>query len=132
MGVLFASVRVRAFHMSLFVYGNFIGNYLLACGLGPSLTFDQSCNYNVIMRARIVKIGNSQGIRIPKLLLERSNLAGEVELEAEDNRIIIRSTTQPRQDWESAFRAMAELGDDLLLDNNSIIQTQWDKDEWQW
>ena len=84
------------------------------------------------MKTRIVKIGNSQGIRIPKLLLERSNLAEEVELEAEDNRIIIRSTKQPRQDWESAFRAMAERGDDSLLDGNVLTQTQWDEDEWQW
>jgi antitoxin MazE len=83
------------------------------------------------MRTRIVKIGNSQGIRIPKLLLERSNLAEEVELEAEDNRIIIRSLKQPRQDWESAFRAMAERGDDELLDKDLLAQTQWDEDEWQ-
>ncbi len=84
------------------------------------------------MRTRIVKIGNSQGIRIPKLLLERSNLAEEVELEAEDDRIIIRSMKQPRQDWESAFRVMAERGDDSLLDNSSPAQTQWDEDEWRW
>jgi antitoxin MazE len=83
------------------------------------------------MKTRIVKIGNSQGIRIPKLLLERSNLAEEVELEAEDDRIIIRSTKQPRQDWEIAFRSMAERGDDALLDKNLLTQTQWDE-EWQW
>ena len=84
------------------------------------------------MRTRIVKIGNSQGVRIPKLLLERSNLAEEVELEAEDDRIIIRSTKQTRQDWESAFRAMAERGDDSLLDRNALSQAQWDEDEWRW
>ena len=84
------------------------------------------------MKARIVKIGNSQGVRIPKLLLERSNLAEEVELEAEDNRIIIRSAKQPRQDWENAFRAMAERGDDELLDKGLVAQTQWDEDEWRW
>ena len=84
------------------------------------------------MKTRIVKIGNSQGIRIPKLLLERSSLTEEVELEAEDGRIIIRSTRQPRQGWESAFRAMAERGDDELLDKDLLAQTQWDKDEWQW
>ena len=84
------------------------------------------------MRTRIVKIGNSQGVRIPKLLLERSNLAEEVELEAEDDRIIIRSTKQPRQDWERAFRAMAERGDDSLLDNSFLAQTRWDEDEWKW
>jgi antitoxin MazE len=84
------------------------------------------------MKARIVKIGNSQGIRIPKLLLERSNLAEEVELEAQENQIVIRSARQPRQNWESAFRAMAENGDDELLDKNLFAQTRWDEDEWQW
>lgn len=84
------------------------------------------------MKARIVKIGNSQGIRIPKLLLERSNLAEEVELEAQDDQLIIRSAKQPRQDWESAFRAMAERGDDELLDKNLLAQTRWDEDEWEW
>lgn len=84
------------------------------------------------MRTRIVKIGNSRGVRIPKLFLQRSNLAEEVELEVEDNRIVIRSLKQPRQDWERAFRAMAERGDDALLDDNVLAQTQWDEDEWQW
>ena len=84
------------------------------------------------MKTRIVKIGNSQGVRIPKLLLERSNLAEEVELEAEDDRIIIRSTRQPREGWASAFRAMTERGDDELLDKNPLAQTRWDEGEWQW
>lgn len=84
------------------------------------------------MKTRIVKIGNSQGVRIPKLLLERSNLAEEVELEAEDNRIVIRSTKRPREDWAAAFRSMAERGDDSLLDKDLLIQTQWDESEWQW
>ena len=84
------------------------------------------------MRTRVVKIGNSQGVRIPKLLLERSHLPEEVEIEAQDDRIIIRSAKQPRQGWEEAFRAMAERGDDKLLDENLTGQTRWDEDEWQW
>ena len=82
------------------------------------------------MKTRIVKIGNSQGIRIPKLLLERSNLPEEVELEAQDSQIIIRSAKRPRQGWAEAFRAMAERGDDMLLDEN--LPTRWDAEEWRW
>ncbi len=89
-------------------------------------------NYIVAMKTRIVKIGNSQGIRIPKLFLERSNLAEEVELEAQDNQIVIRSLRRPRQDWEEAFLAMSESGDDSLLDESLLAQTQWDEAEWQW
>jgi len=84
------------------------------------------------MKTRIVKIGNSRGVRIPKLLLERSNLADEVELEADDGRIIIRSTRQPRQDWAGAFRAMSQRGDDSLLDRDTPARTHWDGDDWQW
>lgn len=84
------------------------------------------------MKTRIVKIGNSQGIRIPKLLLERSSLAEEVELEAQDNQIVIRPLKRPRQDWEESFRAMAESGDDSLLDESLSAQTQWDEAEWRW
>ena len=100
--------------------------------LKVNLTTKLTRNYNVAMKTRIVRIGNSQGVRIPKLLLERSNLAEEVELEAEENRIIIRSMRQPRQDWERAFRTMAEHSDDALLDSNLPFQTQWDEREWQW
>jgi len=84
------------------------------------------------MKTRIVRIGKTQGVRIPKPLLERSNLAEEVELEAQDHQIIIRSTRQPRQDWKAAFRAMAERGDDALLDRQLLTPTKWDEDEWQW
>lgn len=84
------------------------------------------------MKTRIVRIGNSRGIRIPKLLLERSNLAEEVELQAHDNQIIIRSAREPRQGWENVFQAVAARGDDGLLDNDSLRQTRWDVEEWQW
>lgn len=84
------------------------------------------------MRARIVKIGNSRGVRLPKLLLERSNLADEVELEAEDGQITIRAARQPRDGWTEAFRAMAEREDDKLVHGDTLIPTQWDEEEWEW
>ena len=84
------------------------------------------------MKTRIVRIGNSQGVRIPKLLLERSNLAEEVELQAHDNQITIRSAREPRQGWGSEFQNMAAQGGDGLFDNDSLVQTQWNADEWQW
>jgi len=84
------------------------------------------------VRASIVRIGNSQGIRIPKVVLEQTQLEGEVELEVKDREILIRPVSRPRQDWAQKFKAMAEKGDDKLLDSSSIDQTSWDKDEWEW
>jgi antitoxin (DNA-binding transcriptional repressor) of toxin-antitoxin stability system len=48
------------------------------------------------MKARIVRIGNSQGIRIPKVLLEQTGLADDVELEVEGDCLVVRSTGRPR------------------------------------
>jgi antitoxin MazE len=84
------------------------------------------------MKTRIVRIGNSQGIRIPKLLLERSNLAEEVELQDHDNQINIRSAREPREGWGKEFQTMAAQADDRLLDNDSILLTEWDANEWEW
>ncbi len=84
------------------------------------------------MRAKIIKIGNSQGVRIPKLFLEQTGLSEEVEIEAVDNQILIRPITFPRQGWDEAFQMMVENGDDQLLDYALIGQTKWDESEWQW
>jgi len=67
------------------------------------------------MKARIIRIGNSRGVRIPKTLLEQAHLTGEVQIEARADEIIIRSR-RPREGWEEAFRDMAARSDDRLLD----------------
>jgi antitoxin MazE len=84
------------------------------------------------VKASIVRIGNSQGIRIPKVVLEQTHLSGEVELEVRDRQIVIRSAMKPRQGWSQRFRTMAERGDDKLLDAETFSQTSWDKEEWRW
>jgi antitoxin MazE len=66
------------------------------------------------------------------VVLEQTKLEGEVELEVRDREILIRPVSKPRQDWAQKFKAMAEKGDDKLLDSSSIDQTSWDKDEWEW
>jgi len=84
------------------------------------------------MRARIVKIGNSKGIRIPKPLLEQAGILNEVELDVEDRRIIIRPVSSPRRGWEPAFKAMADRGDDARLIEDERISHTWDEEEWEW
>lgn len=84
------------------------------------------------MRTRIIKIGNSKGVRIPKLLLEQSGLGDEIELEARKNQIIIRQVKNVRLGWEKTFRRMAANGDDQLLDGDLVSQSSWDEQEWKW
>jgi antitoxin MazE len=84
------------------------------------------------MKLSIIKIGNSQGIRIPKAILDQTGLKNEVELQVERDRIVLRSPKQPRQNWAEAFRSMAKRGDDKLLDEDLTGRTEWDTDEWEW
>ena len=86
------------------------------------------------VRTRIVRIGNSQGVRIPKLLLEQVNLTEdeEVELEVQSEQILIRPTYEARHGWEAAFQAMANQQDDELLDEEVVSTTAWDEEEWEW
>ena len=84
------------------------------------------------MRTNIIRIGNSQGVRIPKILLEQSRLGTEVELVVENEMIVIRSATRPREGWGEKFRLMSGSGDDGMIDGELGGQTEWDKDEWEW
>ena len=84
------------------------------------------------MKTRIIRIGNSQGVRIPKLLLEQTGLRGDVEICAQNNSLIIRPAAKPCAAWAAAFQEMAEQCDDALIDGNATSLTSWDEDEWEW
>lgn len=81
-------------------------------------------------RTRIVRIGNSQGIRVPRPLIEQAQLPEEVELHAEPGRLVVRAARGPRDGWADAARAMRERGEDGLLDAPTV--TTFDDEEWTW
>ena len=84
------------------------------------------------MKTTIVRIGNSQGIRIPKPLLEQTGLRGEVEISVQDDSLVIRPAAKPRAGWAAAFREMARRGDDFQLDGDLPGLTAWDEGQWEW
>ncbi|HMN24011.1 MAG: AbrB/MazE/SpoVT family DNA-binding domain-containing protein [Ignavibacteriaceae bacterium] len=85
------------------------------------------------MKIKIVKIGNSRGIRIPKSLIHESGLTEEVELELGDGQIIIKPVSVNRENWDSAFKRMAKNKDDILMEPQSSYEAnRWDKEEWEW
>lgn len=87
------------------------------------------------MKTSIVRIGNSQGVRIPKALLEQTGLSGQVEITAEDDSLRIRPAQEkkpPRDGWDAAFAEMARRGDDALLDDVPPSSSSWDGEGWQW
>jgi len=81
-------------------------------------------------KARIIRIGNSQGLRVPRALLEQAELSDEVELQAQPGRLIVRAARRPRAGWASSAQTMRERDDDKLLDQPTA--TRFDEEDWTW
>ena len=87
---------------------------------------------NNIVKTNVVRIGNSQGIRIPKLVLEQIGLSGEVEMEVAADHLVLRRARRHREGWEEHFQQIAQEGEDKLLDAEYLTATHWDQTEWEW
>lgn len=81
------------------------------------------------MRASIVSIGNSKGIRIPKVILKQFDIEDQVELDVEKNGILIRPVkVKPREGWDKAFKMMHERDEDAPLISDIDIEMEG----WEW
>lgn len=81
-----------------------------------------------IIKTKLIQIGNSKGIRIPKHILERLKLKNKIELiiDDENKQIHIKSLNAPRKNWERAFQKMHENGEDELLIDDEVDLEAWD------
>ena len=82
------------------------------------------------MRAKLVRIGNSRGVRLPKSFIEEAGLQHEIELQIVDSGIVIRPVSTPRAGWDEAARSLRRRGEDGLLDEVSL--SDFDESEWVW
>jgi antitoxin MazE len=68
-----------------------------------------------MMKVAIRKIGNSQGIVLPKPVLAQAGLEDEVELTVEKGAVVLRKPKPSvRAGWASAATKIARQGDDVL------------------
>mgnify|MGYP001295974741 CR=1 FL=1 len=82
------------------------------------------------MKTRLVRIGNSRGVRLPKAIIAQAGLTDEVELGVRDGAVIIARATSARSGWADAARRMSQRDEDRLLD--APTPTDFDKEEWEW
>ena len=93
-------------------------------------SFKLGDNNVITMRSRLVAIGNSRGVRLPKPLIEEAGLGDEIEIRVNDGAIIIESAVEPRAGWEDAAARAHERGTDTLPDDPG--PTRFDEEEWDW
>ncbi len=82
--------------------------------------------------AKLVAIGNSRGVRLPKAMIEQVGLGDEVELEVVDGAIVIRRKRRPREGWAEAAKLLAERGEELPPEILDMTETEWERDHWRW
>jgi len=82
------------------------------------------------MKARLIRVGNSRGVRIPKPLIEEARLEDEVEISVRDRSLIITSVESPRFRWAEAARLLNSRNEDRSAELHT--PTRFDQEEWQW
>ncbi len=82
------------------------------------------------MVSKLIKIGNSQGVMLPKTLIEEAGLKGPLDIKAENNTIVIKALEKSaRTGWNDAFQQMGEMKDDASFLN---LSNTFDNEEWEW
>jgi antitoxin MazE len=76
----------------------------------------------------LVRIGNSQGVRIPKAIIEQAHLSDkELEFKVLDEGLLIQPIKKPRQGWRQQFESKTDNLDKDWL--NAPLSTD---EEWEW
>ncbi|MGH2632971.1 MAG: AbrB/MazE/SpoVT family DNA-binding domain-containing protein [Tepidiformaceae bacterium] len=83
------------------------------------------------MKTKLVRVGNSRGVRIPQVLLKESGLSDEVDISVEDGAVILRPVSNARATWGSVFTRLGSAEPDPALDNDGLA-TMFDQEEWTW
>lgn len=82
------------------------------------------------MKAALISIGNSKGIRIPAAVIKACGFSDTLELRVENGALVVEAARKARTGWDEAFARMAAAGDDAALlpeDGNAF-----DDEEWTW
>ncbi len=83
--------------------------------------------------AHLVKIGNSQGIRIPKPLIQQAQLEGkELDIQVVNQGILVTPSKKPRKGWEKAIETILAGKDSETIDSEWIDATLISDDDLEW
>lgn len=56
------------------------------------------------MQAKLVKIGNSYGVRLPKTVIDACGFQSDLELNVKGKSVVLTAEKQPRANWQEAIQ----------------------------
>ena len=83
------------------------------------------------MKVKLVSIGNSKGVRIPRSVIKECGLGDQVEMRVSNGVIVLAPAHEARAGWDEAFEKMTGAGDDAPIVPDPHDH-EWDKEEWEW
>lgn len=83
------------------------------------------------MRAKLIRIGNSRRVRLPKAVIEQAGLEDDIEITVEGRQVVLGPPRNPREGWEEAIRkSIDEEGEDI--DNEFLNFPNESSEELKW
>lgn len=79
----------------------------------------------------LIKIGNSQGVRIPKALIQQAHLAGhQLEFQVVKTGLLLKPIKKSRSDWQQQIEQALSKGDETI--DNDWLDASLTDDDWAW
>ena len=83
--------------------------------------------------ATSIRIGNSQGVRIPKVIIEQAQLENkELEFKVLDDGLLIQPVKKPREGWREQFEKALESQESSKADQEWLDASLVDEEDWEW
>ncbi|MBU1169554.1 MAG: AbrB/MazE/SpoVT family DNA-binding domain-containing protein [Proteobacteria bacterium] len=81
----------------------------------------------------LIKIGNSQGVRIPKAIIEQAQLSDKkLEFKITNDGLLIQPVKKPRQGWKAQFDKASNFNDSEQSSQEWLDAPLADTEEWEW
>lgn len=83
--------------------------------------------------ATLIRIGNSQGVRIPKALVQQAQLEHKkLSFKVVDNGLLIQPVEQARQGWKQEFDKALQNKEAAQVDQEWLNAPLFDDEDWEW
>ena len=84
---------------------------------------------SVALKTKVIRVGNSQGVLIPKTWIKQLDLNGDVEMTIEEEKIIVQKSSRLRDDWRVKFEKAIKGKESEKID---FLHNSFDDKEWEW
>lgn len=73
------------------------------------------------MKSKLIAIGHSRGVRLPKAVIEQADLHDDLEIRVVDKSVVISASKQVREGWAAEAAACSDSTADIASDWDGVV-----------